>query len=231
MVAHSAQTQAKPQLGYLTLAPIDILLVKFNFGEKNFDYIPAGIEWVDRPPDYQVDVIHQQDALRAGADKSVIEVGRVREGRVDTGEQVLSVNRPVQAAMLRRGLINNGFRLSHLHAFKRANTNNPRKDNDPRKELPTTFAMNAVYTRGITGIETTAPITEALRQMAKLAWSNSYLWDNGPGKPATINFAGCLQFQPPKKALVVREGRVVAIDVAAPVTEEDEDADSAGDSQ
>lgn len=214
------QTQRRPAPavvnGTLSLAetetrdPLQGVLVKFNFGEKYLDLIPAGVPQVDRESDGMMDVYHQIAALQAGLDQSLTRLGRVRPGRVDTGTNVLAVNWPVHAAILRRGLANNGFRLVGIHWFSR--------DKDERR----TYVLNAAYIRSGRGIELTDSVTQALRDLANMTWGQCFVWDNPPGNPATVNFVDVQRRQKPKFALAVRDGQVAALEAVEYLPEEQE---------
>ncbi len=194
---------------------ISMLLVKFFFKDHNL--IPVGIPRVERAPSYKLDVARQLEALKAGQ-KDLATLGRARKGRIDTGTQVIKVNRPVHAGLLRRGLANNGFRFSHLHWFSLE----PDAAKDPRGQAEPMYVVCACLVRRLENSEPDVAQMEALRELAKLSWNTLFVWENPPGEPATINFRGLAKGQKPKLALVVRDGKVVPEEVADVIAEEAE---------
>lgn len=194
---------------------IAMALVKFAF--RRPELIPAGIPKVDRQPDYKLDVARQLDAYRSGH-KDVAQLGRVRKGRVDTGTQVIKVQRPVHAGLIRRGLANNGFRLTHLHWFTK--DSDPKKD--PKGQQDPIYTVCACFVRGTQAQEPERAHVEALRALAKLTWNNVYVWENPTGQPATLNFGGLAKDQKPKHTLVVRNGIILVEDVQDTLSEERE---------
>jgi hypothetical protein len=192
---------------------IDMVLVKFFF--KDHLLIPSGVPKVERAPTYQVDVAHQLEAMRAER-KDLARLGRVRKGRVDTGTQAIKVNRPIHAALVRRGLANNGFRLSHLHWFKMDDSSDKQGNQEPM------YVVVACMIRSLTNSQPESTHVAALRELANMTWNACFVWENPPGKPATINFRGRAPNQKPKHALVVRDGTVEVEDVTEPLPEEKE---------
>jgi hypothetical protein len=193
---------------------VQIILVKFSF--KNPALIPAGIPQVDRQPSYQLDVARQLAAFNDGQDKLARE-GRVRKGRVDTGVQVIQLERPVHAGFLRRGIANRGFRMTHLHYFKQ--TPDPKKD--PRGQQEPMYVVVACFVRHHDAPKPEAAHVAALRELAAMTWNKCFVWDN-PNRLATINFVGRAPNQKPKYSIVVRDGNVAAEAVQEALTEEQE---------
>lgn len=193
--------------------PVLTLLVKFTF--KRPELIPEGIPRVDRPYDYQVDVAHQVDAYNAGQAK-LGRVGRIRKGRVDTGEQVIAVRRPVHAGMIRRGLASQGFSLQDLHWYSREDSGRGPKSVDPK------YVVVASFVNRLQNSEPLAAHVRALRELAAMTWAQCFVWDN-PNSLATINFVGKQgDGQQPKHAIVARGGKVTAIDIVEKVAEAQE---------
>lgn len=209
---HSNQKAQEPQQGYLDLGPsslrgeIETVLVKFTF--KNREFVPSGIPQVERQPDYRMDVLHQREAHKAGHG-GLAHVGRVREGRVDTGGNVITTTRPAHSGVLRRGLANNGFHLVSLHWFTKTERDEPN------------YTVVACFGRVPEGMQYTPSIIEALRELANMSWGRCYVWDN-PNQVATINFVGYLKGQSPKQAVAVRDGDIVAVDVPKAMDEDEE---------
>lgn len=220
MVPQAAALQAPAPANALVFGAssdpkVNILLVKFFF--RNYKVIPAGIERVSRPPDYTLDAARQNDGMGRGR-SALVRTGRVREGRVDDGEQVIAVrNVPCHAGMLRRGIANNGFRLGHLHWFvKEAD-----ERKDPRGQQDPMYVVVAGFYRGS---DTSAPSreqVEALRALANMPWHNCYVWYNDNGL-STVNFVGRAPDKKPQRTLVVRNGSLVVEDISDILPEERE---------
>lgn len=221
---HPAKPAPQPVNTGLVLASTDlrpeveILLAKFSFKDPNL--IPAGITRVDREPDYRMDVAHQLAAYRTSRPE-LGKTGRVREGRVDTGTQVVTTRRPIHAAILRRGLTNVGFSLTHLHWFsKESNPKDTRQASDP------IYVVVASFARGSRDAAPTTKEVEALRALARVTWGSCYVWDNPQLNPedavvSTINFTGGpLKDQDAKQAIAVRDGKIIAVDTKVEEAEE-----------
>lgn len=193
---------------------IGTILVKFTF--KKLEMLPSHIiPQVDRMPSYKLDVARQLEMYRLG-EKQLGALNRVRKGRVDTGTQVIKMERPVHAGFLRRGIANRGFRLSHLHWFKMEDTRDTKGQKEPA------YVVVACFVRGNPEAKPTSQQVEALRALANMTWNKLYVWENQTGNPATINFVGRAPGQKPKLSAVVRDGSVVLEDVSDVITEERE---------
>jgi hypothetical protein len=128
------------------------------------------------------------------------EVGRIREGRVDTGTQLYNNEPLVSAELIRRALTNASFGLddAHWHTQK--------KDGRATKFV-TSLAFSA----------TDAPIaefdrqtTEAFRELAATAWF-CHVWLN-PNGLLTINFVG-VQKEAAQQLLTVRDRAIKLVPV------------------
>lgn len=193
--------------------PLEGVLMKFTFG--NFSLVPPGIPHVDRKNDAQMDLGHRLQAL-SGGDTEGARVGRERDGRVDTGEQLIKVQRtPVHAAALRRGLANKGYHLSDLHWFKKE----PRDDAKGQKEP--SYVVVARFSNTDAPLKMDSATQDALRALARETWDNVYGWDN-PNGIATINFVFRKPGMKPRMALVVRDDALRAIPVSGALAEQDE---------
>jgi hypothetical protein len=198
---------------------VDIILVKFTFLRE--DLIPAGIHEVERPNDAVMDMLHMREAIRTGAGDRAF-VGRAREGRVDTADVMMQTGKPVHAAMLRRGLANNGYRMRDIHWFVRR---------DKVSGNVIGYVVNAQFERAVNGVSYPehGPATiEALRALSRMTWGRSFHYDNRNVRDGqqvnltTLNFTELMEGAQPQKAVTVRRGQVVTIDVASAMSEEEE---------
>ena len=185
------------------------LLVKFTVKDRR--QVPPGIPEVERPSDRAIDDRHAQEAVADGQlDRA--KVGVVRDSRVDTGTEVINLQL-VQAALLRRGLTNNGFRLTNSHYFQ--------KPGDNRFFIVLEFA----FIGDLPGEPEPLPrqTVEALRELANRTWQFCNVWFNGTARPATINFGGMLNGNTrPKHSLVARDCQIMAAPTTAMLTEGEE---------
>jgi hypothetical protein len=135
------------------------------------------------------------------------EVGRIREGRVDTGTQLYNNEPLVSAELIRRALTNAGFGLddAHWHTQK-------------KEGRATKFVVSLAFSA------TDAPIaefdrqtTEAFRELAATAWF-CHVWLN-PNGVLTINFVG-IQSNDPLWHLTVRDRAIKLVPVGVAETKD-----------
>lgn len=130
------------------------------------------------------------------------EVGRIRLGRVDTGELIFGNEPMASAELVRRGLTNAGFRLVDAHWFEKVMP----------AGRPTKYVVNLTYVKGATIAQHDRETTEAMRALASTAWF-CHVWLN-PGGVVTANFVG-LQDGSAKQELVVRNKMLTMVAVGA----------------
>ncbi|MDB5266690.1 MAG: hypothetical protein JWN89_505 [Parcubacteria group bacterium] len=135
-------------------------------------------------------------------------VGRIRDGRVDTGVQIYNNEKMVSAELVRRALTNAGFGLDRAQMHKQ------------QKEGATTkFVVTLAYSPAGTPIaELSRATTEALRDLASTPWF-CHIWLN-PNGVLTINFVGVQQGSP-KQNVTVRDDvlGIVPAGFEGPVTD------------
>lgn len=201
----------------LNLKDTHRIVVKFSF--TNPTHIPPGIPQKRRESDDEMDQRHALGARLMGQE-SLGEVGRVREGRVDTGECVVKDLGMVQSTTIRRAFTNAGFRLSTAHWFIK-------KANQPGKQdkfmVALTFS-NVVTTRD-PEIEQTPAMVSALRDLARNIWGYCHVWSN-PGGTVTMNFLHLNRNKAPWHAFRIKKGELCVAEISRLVTEEEEDQDS-----
>ncbi|MDE1925206.1 MAG: hypothetical protein KGH79_03425 [Patescibacteria group bacterium] len=173
----TAQAQATPLIGQVSLKEQKSILVKFFF--TNEKHVPRGVPNKDRAVMYLVDYNHAQKAKSQGQDE-LAKLGRHREGRVDTGEPVIKDLPGVQAALLKDRLTKAGFALKNLHWFKQV-----KEGRTPK------FVVVCEFARGTQATELPADVVEALDFLSYAARWYCHVWDNRTvGNPLTINFVG-----------------------------------------
>lgn len=206
-----AQQQVQQQSVPATKRPVYleeclVVWVKFNFTNPN--HVPPGIMRMDRrPDDHILDRDHAHKAMSIGR-PDLAEVGRHREGRVDTGEKVHENVQQTQLAFLRRGMANNGMKLGrcrwYIHQV-------PGRQTKFVVELGFTHNPQAMLTL-------TRQQEDALRALARDAVWTSHIWAN-PDDTCTVNMVQRQPGVPPKNAVVVRDGKLTVVEVSKLIEE------------
>ena len=192
------------------------VLVKFNF--TNPARIPAGIPEKARLNDFQIDHIHAQKAADMG-NSELGQFGRVREGRVDTGEQMTPKNGLIntQVAIIRRSLAAKGFVLCALYYYKHEMTEPGRK-----AKFVVVLEFRESSTALTRVMRSSSEVVAAVRALSEMVWQFCHVWDN-PDSSITVNLVGA---QPekftPRHAVRVIDGQLVCVEVAEPVAEAEE---------
>ncbi len=167
-------------------------IVKFSLNNRNL--IPAGIPEKNartRDTNYAKRV---GEALEAGAPQ-LADQGRVREGVVDTGEQVLEQS-SVSVLKLELTLFANGHVLSDLHWFEK-------KPNDPKKGK-SKFVICATFTQPET-VPVKATLNPLLAILSLVTWGQVYIWRN-PNGTNTVNLTARWPDQQPQYSLEASDG-------------------------
>lgn len=211
--------------GYLPLGDVDgapdRVLVKFYFCNRK--HIPDGIPERERDTDRQVDEEHATWAIiHQMAEKAM--VGRVRRGRVDTGEHIVDNLGDAQVATLRRGFTNAHYLLADAHWFEAPAKE---KGRQPKFVVCLTFSRVDIDINNGHIPELPRRTLNALRELANSTWQFCHVWNN-PDGVATINCVGrrwnekFQTYYPPKNAIRVMNGEIVAIPVTKIVAEAEE---------
>ncbi len=169
--------------------------VKFTL--RNLSEIPSGIENRWRMNEEALDTVHAANAVEMGR-AELAEVGRVREGRVDTGECVINNLMSVQVGTIRRAFTNNGFVLSEVFTYQH------------KKSLKPVLVLRYLPKgEGVNSVAPPAFVTAALRVLGSAVWNLCNLWDNPDGS-ITINLNGKVGkvAHEPDYAIVVQKGCV-----------------------
>lgn len=204
-----AQQSRAPELGELDLNSGGGLLIKFTVNDKWFDQLQqSGLRFIKRKGETELDMKHQLAAAAKG-DRELGVRGRIREGLVDTGENIFSP-RLVHAGFLRRGLGLAGWRLTGAHWFKKEDEKyvlvlGYNKPKEPRE----------IYNPGDEELQ-------CMRALARLTWGQAHIWQNPTGVD-TINFVACQGDRRPGTTLRVRKrSQIVAERIPEPIAEEAE---------
>jgi hypothetical protein len=193
----------EPVLGSAILTGANAVLVKFTFSKP--ENIPVGLKKKWRASDYRVDVAHAEAAEDAGQSE-LSAIGRVRNNRIDTGEQVI-VLPSAQIALLRAGLRLQGFPLTDAFWQERKRTGKKSQ-----------YILTCAFGHGGKAMAASEELTAALQSLSNDASWTAYVWQN-PDKTITVNCNSRQLAVAPKHALVVRKGTIAVREVATNLTE------------
>jgi len=183
-------------------------MVKFFF--TNQAHMPANLPERAYAGAEVVDSTHA-DRARFEGEHELAEVGRVREGRVDTGEAIIKDVPMTSVAELRRGLANAGYWIIGLRKFEK-----------PEPGRTTKWVIEIRLAKRNDGVhppELTPEAESALRLLAT-DWWMFHGWDNG-NRGITLNCVmrtpgpGKSGNQPKHRALHeirIRDGSIVVLD-------------------
>ncbi|MGC9602232.1 MAG: hypothetical protein ABSE76_00600 [Minisyncoccia bacterium] len=175
------------------------LLVKFFF--TNPRYLPDGLPTVPRLNDMAMDRKHQ-DAVYLDEDSSSAEVGRHREGRVDTGIPVIENLQLTSPLFLTDGLEASGFYLVSAHYY--------RKEAKGKFGKPS-YVIVLHYSQHGERMRLSPELAEnLLRFYGGASWTIN-VWNN-PGKnPTTVNLGQPSPDIAPRHELIVDKGVLRAV--------------------
>lgn len=186
------------------------ILCKFFF--TNPAHIPQGVEEKDRKTNAEMDRQHTKAAYQAGHGY-LAQVGRIREGRVDTGNHFIDNVHNVQPGFLTKGLANVGYHATSCHWFFKSG------------EGKSSDKYVVVVELTLNGDNDATALPEAgLNQRRALA-NTCWQWCHGYANPdgtITLNFGGREPEQTAKNAVVVRNRHLTAARIESLVAEEDE---------
>ena len=184
-----------------------VLLVKFSF--TNSALIPSGLRMTDpdgtRSTTLRLgrDRVHALKARKKGL-AELAAVGRVREGKIDTGVAMFKEEKSrISVELLMGELQRAGFSLLDAHYFPQSR---PGKVLKYIVVLSFGIGMPAQMSRNtIHGIEALASTT----------WENLHGWDNSATEGVnTLNLVGRLPDQKPSKRVALIEGELEVINIA-----------------
>ncbi len=95
----------------------DVLLFKFTLGSKSL--LPVNIRISEGVNVRDKDIKHALNVLQSGQDIALAEVGRLREGRVDTGEKFIEADNVSFPGTALYSLIRHGFVVTDIFAEQR----------------------------------------------------------------------------------------------------------------
>jgi hypothetical protein len=188
------------------------LLYKFQVGSR--DAVPAGIKEVVRQSDREIDKRHADEARAMGDDRAAVQ-GRVRPGRVDTGEAIYQNEPGVHIASVRSLLALRRYGLVDIHFYMKPGFGKHGRD--------TAMIVMRLEVAG-ERIKLPYATIEGLRRLARENRWTLNIWENFDN--ATINFTRRTQ-EKAIQMLVMRDGclRLVEIDENDPrLLEREEDA-------
>jgi len=191
------------------------ILVKFFF--TNSGAVPDEIpEKRDRRFTNPVmDQLHTDIAKALGLDEELGKVGRVREGRVDTGKNIINNLSMVQVADLLRqfasadycGPLADYYYLTNVHWFEQ-----PARAPGKKPKFIVVLGYNQLGPEKVTpAMLELAKVTENARmELSAITWQFCHVWQNLNGV-TTVNMVGRQPGANPKHAIVVRDGELRAI--------------------
>lgn len=168
-----------------------------------------------RPDNAKMDQRHAYNAFQRGHGH-LAEVGRIRAGRVDTGEHFIDNIHNTHAGCVVRGLDNIGYKLSQLHWYLKRDE----MTNRPGGPIDKYVAVIGMVT-GADAIELPNKSLEKRRILAATCWQ----WCHGYANPdgvITLNFGGFMPGGKPQHSVVVRDHKLTAARITELVTEENE---------
>jgi len=192
----------------------NVVMLKFEF--TNSAHIPPGIPRSDRPDNTVLDFMRESRAIGT-AEESLARVGRVREGRVDTGTHFINNVHNVHAGVMTRGLANSSFELVQSYWYKREG----RDGHCDKYVVVLTFVHWTVKDRTKIDSAILKNATEQRRALARITWQWCHGWSN-PDGTITLNFGGRQPDAKAQNAVVVRDHAITAAKIDQIVTEEDE---------
>ena len=194
-----------------------VVMVKFSV--KKRDMIPPALDRRMRQSEEAVDIRHGEKALEMG-NVDLAQVGRERQGRVDTGFHAVDNLGPCHLAMLVRGLASNSYHLTDAFCYTKAK----KYGCSPNVRSDYTYVITLIFTWGGDRTPLFTELEESLRSLGRMVWQYCHIWDNANTfSTVTVNLGGgplrCIN---PKWAIVVRNRTLQAIPVEKPVEEKDE---------
>jgi hypothetical protein len=187
-----------------------VLLVKFFF--TNSTLVPQGLRMVDPDGVHGTtlklgrDRVHAIMARKSGA-AELGEVGRVRDGRVDTGNNMLKEDGTrISVAKLMSEIQAAGFKLLDAHYIVQTKVKNGRQTT--KYVVVLSFGIGEAIKLGHTTLE-------GIQGLAATTWGNVHGWDNSATEGVnTLNLVGRLPDQKPSKRVALIDGELEVINIA-----------------
>lgn len=189
--------------GPCELSGITRVLVKLALPDEGS--VPPGLPSIKRLTDLAMDAKHSNLALSLGT-KDRGEIGRVRHGRVDTGEHVVDNMKMVSLSAVAASLERFGYKLAYPHYFTK------------ESERGRKYVVVLPFVQGLSedddGEEQVIQIVQqsAINELMEDLWNYCHVWRN-PDGTVTVNMVGRIKGQLPKHALLVEEGRLIVAPV------------------
>lgn len=145
------------------------------------------------------------------------QMGRVREGRVDTGTHFIDNVQDIQVGCLINGLQNVGYQVTHCHWFLQ--TAEPPKTD--KFVVVVGLGSDDQTKGGVTALEMSNKTLQQRRILTRTCWQWCHGWAN-PNGVITLNFGGRKPDGRPRNAVVVRDRKIWAAKAQDFIAEEDE---------
>ncbi|MFA6215449.1 MAG: hypothetical protein WC768_02685 [Patescibacteria group bacterium] len=201
-----------------------ISVVKFITRFSNRNAVPKGIDWRPRGSDTEEDTLQAKKAIEAGQPE-LAKVGGVREGRVDTGKEIIKVCGANQVTVMRKALANNAYVLVECYAQEREKFDKRRGTNVVYYLVCLVYKHTSAMTADDVSVILTNALVEGIRDLCRRTWTWVNVWANlkVPVLPEiTINVSGGQPGKTPNNALVIWNHVLQVIPVTAEVTEAQE---------
>jgi hypothetical protein len=183
----------------LRLDPKKPVLFKIFLNKR--ELVPAGISEKRRQSDKEMDRQHAEEAIARGDNRAAVD-GRVRPGRVDTGNAVYQNVPAVQIGSIRSLLALKGYRLGDVHWFEKLGHG---------KHAKTQYVIVMYLATDCQPIELPPEALEGLRKLCREAPYTANVWDNE--NIQTLNFTSRQVGLKPKAKIVSRDGYIRILDL------------------
>jgi hypothetical protein len=176
------------------------VIVSFSLSNRNL--VPAGIPDKVARVREAMDVRHVSQALDAGRPE-LLERGRLMDGLVTTGEQVLA-EQYVTVAEMEKALLAAGYVLADIHWYEKL----PSPCKDKRNFKPKSkFMVNATLSRLPTDYK---PILPSIPdELTAPVWGQAYIWQN-PDNKSVVTLTARAPHEHPRYSLEVKSGSFIA---------------------
>jgi hypothetical protein len=183
----------------LKLDPAKPILFKIFLNKH--ELVPAGIPEKKRASDKEMDRQHAEEAIARGDSRAAVD-GRVRPGRVDTGNAVYQNVPAVQIGSIRSLLALKGYRLGDVHWFEKKGFG---------KHPRTQYVIVMYLAANCEPIVLPPEVLEGLRELCRGAPYTADVWDNRDTQ--TLNFRSRQVGLKPQATILSRDGYIRIVDL------------------
>ncbi len=157
---------------------VEYALLKFILTLDRFETVirPIGAWRQSRRPEQAIAAENQLSAIRKGFPHLAL-LGRVRDGRVDTGTLVIDKAKEVSISPLWDKMLLHGFKLADMHYFVR----------DRDSSQATYVLVLGMMVNPKVELQLSVQQSAILRRLISSTWGYCAVWINPPPNPATVN--------------------------------------------